>query len=173
MLIHQSASYKAQKSETEKLIAADPRAVMAGITEVFEPYNLPQQTLDDLTRHLGQSPRLVDFVMQFQHCTEEPASSRAAISAITIALGYFLGGLLPLLPYMFVGTDQVYQGLKISICVMAVALFLFGYVKECIVAGWSGDANIKRGCKGGVLMVVVGSAAAAAAMGLVKVFNTD
>lgn len=93
------------------------------------------------------------------------------MSAITIALGYFLGGLLPLIPYFFVGRDEVFTGLYISIAVMVVALFLFGYVKTCIVTGWTGSRNIGDAAFGGVQMVVVGSAAAAAAMGLVKAFD--
>ena len=153
------------------MIATNPQAVIRDITEVFEPYDVPRQTLEDLTRHLADSPRLADFVMQFQHCEEEPASSRAFTSAITIAVGYFLGGLLPLVPYFCVGTNQVYEGLYISIGVMVVALFLFGYVKTCVVVGWDGGKNIRAGCYGGVQMVVVGGAAAGAAMGLVRLFN--
>lgn len=169
----EAASYKAQKDETQTLLATDPQAVMADVAEVFEPYNLPKQTMEDLTRHLAGSPKLVDFVMKFQHCAEEPASSRALISAITIALAYFLGGLLPLIPYFFVGHNQVYEGLYISIGVMVIALFVFGYVKTCVVVGWEGGRNIRGGCYGGVQMVVVGSTAAAAAMGLVRLFNGD
>lgn len=146
---------------------------MADIAEVFEPYNLPKHTLDDLTQHLADSPRLVDFVMQFQHCEEEPSASRALESAITIALAYFIGGLLPLLPYFAVGGHEVYTGLYISIAVMVVALFLFGYGKTCVVGGWSGGKNIRDGCFGGVQMVFVGSVAAGAAMGLVKLFSHD
>jgi VIT1/CCC1 family predicted Fe2+/Mn2+ transporter len=159
----QSASYKAQREETEELILTDPQSVMADIGDVFEPYNLPKHTMDDLTQHLAQSPQLVDFVMKFQHCEEEPAANRALQSAITIALAYFIGGLLPLLPYFAVGSDAVYTGLYISIGVMVIALFLFGYIKTCVVIG----------CYGGVQMVVVGSVAAGAAMGLVRLFSHD
>lgn len=75
------------------------------------------------------------------------------------------------MPYFFVGRDEVYTGLYISIAVMVVALFVFGYVKTCIVSGWSGGRNIGDACFGGVQMVIVGSAAAAAAMGLVRAFD--
>ena len=78
---------------------------------------------------------------------------------------------MPLLPYLFVGSDQVYEGLYISIGVMVIALFVFGYVKTCVVEGWEGGKAIRAGCFGGVQMVVVGSAAAGAAMGLVRAFN--
>jgi vacuolar iron transporter family protein len=141
------------------------------ITEAFEQFQLPQSTLKDLTSHLAQSPKLIDFVMQFQHCAEPPAASRAVTSAMTIALGYFLGGLLPLIPYFCVGKNQVYTGLYISIGVMVFALFIFGYVKTCVVIGWHGERNVRDRCFGGLQMVVVGSFAAGAAMGLVRAFN--
>jgi VIT1/CCC1 family predicted Fe2+/Mn2+ transporter len=172
-LTRNRASYQAQKSETEQLITTNPQTVISDIVEVFEPYDLPKDTLDNLTRHLAASPRLVDFVMQFQHCESEPASSRALTSALTIAMAYFLGGLLPLIPYFFVGSEQVFEGLYISIGVMVLALFAFGYVKTCVVVGWEGGGCIRAGCFGGVQMVVVGSAAAGAAMGLVRLFNEE
>jgi VIT1/CCC1 family predicted Fe2+/Mn2+ transporter len=152
-------------------VATNPQAVIQDITDVFEPYNVPKQTIDDLTRHLAESPQLVDFVMQFQHCEEPPAASRALVSAMTIAVAYFLGGLLPLIPYFCV--NEVYTGLYISIGVMVLALFTFGYVKTCVVVGWDGGKNIRAGCFGGVQMVVVGSAAAGAAMSLVRLFNQN
>ncbi|KAL3420654.1 integral membrane protein DUF125 [Phlyctema vagabunda] len=167
----EAASYRAIRRETEELITTNPSEVMANIEEVFAPYDLPQSTLEGLKVHFANSPHLADFVMQFQHCEEEPAASRALTSALTIALAYFMGGLLPLLPYFFVGADQVWQGLYISIGVMVVALFTFGYVKTCVVVGWNGGCNIRGGCFGGIQMVIVGSAAAGAAMGLVRLFN--
>ncbi|TVY57780.1 Protein CCC1 [Lachnellula cervina] len=167
----EAASYAAQKAETESLIHTQPQTILSDLTTVFEPYDLPRETLTNLTSHLAASPKLVDFVMQFQHCESEPASSRALTSALTIALAYFFGGLLPLTPYFFVGPEQVFEGLYISIGVMVLALFAFGYVKTCVVVGWEGGRAIRQGCFGGVQMVVVGSAAAGAAMGLVRLFN--
>jgi len=167
------ASYKAQREETQQLIATNPQLVMADIAEVFEPYNLPKPTMDDLTSHLADSPRLADFVMQFRYCEEEPSASRALESAATIALAYFVGGLLPLLPYFAVGEHSVYTGLYFSIAVMVVALFVFGFSKTCLVVGWSSGKKIRESCFGGVQMVVVGSVAAGAAMGLVRLFSHD
>ncbi|KAF8867081.1 DUF125-domain-containing protein [Acephala macrosclerotiorum] len=168
----EAASYHAQREETQLLVETNPRAVVQSVAAVFKPYELPKQTLQDLSSHLAESPHLVDFIMQFQHCEEPPASSRALTSALTIALGYFFGGLLPLMPYFFVGSEQVYEGLYISIGVMVVALFLFGYVKTCVVVGFGAGKCIRAGCLGGIQMVVVGSLAAGAAMGLVKLFDS-
>ena len=107
--------------------------------------------------------------MLFEHTLSEPAGFRAITCALTIASGYFIGGFIPLIPYMLV--DDVRQGLCWSIGIMVIALFLFGYIKTCFVIGWSSWKNIFKGARGGVEMVVVGSVAAGAAMGLVMAFD--
>lgn len=123
----------AQREEVLEEIETDRAQVLDDVRDVFGKYNIPDSTLDNLTTHLGSSSHLCDFVMQFQHGLEEPAASRAFTSAITIAMAYFIGGLLPLIPYFFVNT--VYAGLKLSVIVMVFALFTFGYVKTCAVSG--------------------------------------
>lgn len=74
------------------------------------------------------------------------------------------------MPYFFV--DNVRTGLGWSVGIMIIALFAFGYTKTAFVSGWQGWRNIGTGVRGGMEMVVVGSAAAGAAMGLVIAFNS-
>lgn len=149
----------------------DPASVTSTIAEIFEPYELPSELVSQLTHHLSASPELPSFLMNFHHTLPEPSGSRAVICAITIALGYFIGGFVPLLPYFFVGPTDAYLALKWSIATMAVALFIFGYGKTCFVSGWSGRRNIRKGAVGGLQMVLVGGIAAGSAMGLVKGFQ--
>lgn len=170
-LSFRSASYKETLNECTRLTQDDPNLARAQVREVLEPYDLPKHTLEEVTDHLSTSPRLIDFLMQFHHCEQEPASNRAFVSALTIAAGYLLGGLVPLFPYFFVPSEDVYLALYVSVAVMAVALFAFGYVKTCIVSGWQGFRAVRQAVVGGLEMVVVGGAAAGAAMGLVKAFD--
>lgn len=58
---------------------------------------------------------------------EKPDPKRAMQSAVTIAVSYMVGGLLPLLPYMFMPTAM--KGMLTSIGVTLAALLFFGYVK--------------------------------------------
>lgn len=167
------ASYHETRLQTATRLQSDPAAAERSITAVFAPYSVPPHVVSELTRHLeaAGTEEMVDFLTRFEHCAEEPATSRALTSALTIALAYFLGGLVPLLPYLCVGEEEVMLGLWISVGVMAVALFSFGYAKTCIVAGWEGSRCVRMGLFGGAQMVVVGGAAAGAAMGLVKLFD--
>ena len=103
------------------------------------------------------------------HKESAPDCNQAWISAVTLAVGYFVGGFIPLIPYFVV--DQVIAALYWSIAVMAVTLLAFGYIKTSIVRGWSGRDNILAGVRGGIEMCFVGGAAAGAAIGLVKLIH--
>lgn len=149
----------------------DPASVSTTIEDIFEPYELPAELVSQLTNHLSASPMLPSFLMNFHHTLPEPSDSRAVICALTIALGYFIGGFVPLLPYFFVGPEDAFIALRWSIATMAIALFLFGYGKTCFVSGWAGRRNIRKGVVGGFQMVLVGGVAAGSAMGLVKAFQ--
>jgi VIT1/CCC1 family predicted Fe2+/Mn2+ transporter len=102
--------------------------------------------------------RWVDFMMRFELGFEAPDPQRARNSAVTIALSYILGGLVPLSSYMLVGNLQT--ALRYSIAVTLVALFVFGYVKGRL----TGIAPLR----GGMQTVVIGGLASAAAFGLAR-----
>ena len=53
-----------------------------------------------------QRPQLLDFLMHFGHVLPEPPNSRPLTCALTIAGGYFIGGLIPLLPYIIVDRQR-------------------------------------------------------------------
>ena len=111
--------------------------------------------------------------MRFYHQAPEPDTSRPFVSAGTIAMGYFVGGLVPLLPYFCVKRNEVLLALWWSIGVMVIALFAFGWVKTGVVSGWRGQAKVLACVKGGLQMVIVGGVAAGAAVGMVRAINHD
>lgn len=169
--------HETRRSENLRILTS-PAAVEADVQALFAPYtpHVSPHTLSQLTRELSSSPEYVDFVMEFHHGTPEPCPARALQSALMIALGYMLGGIVPLLPYFFVdagvgGGRGIVWALWVSVCVMAVALFGFGYVKTCVFTGWKGARCVRQGALGGVQMVVVGGAAAGSAVALVKLFE--
>lgn len=164
-------SYRATLKETKEQTLTDPLSVTETISDIFAPYDIPPELVSQLTIHLASSPMLPSFLMNFHHTMQEPSGSRALICALTIALGYFIGGFVPLIPYFFVGSHEAFVGLRWSIATMAVALFLFGYSKTCFVNGWRGAGNLRRGVVGGLQMVLVGGVAAGSAMALVKGFQ--
>ncbi|KAJ5570089.1 Vacuolar iron transporter cccA [Penicillium hispanicum] len=167
----EAESYEATARETQSLIEGDPQETQAIVRETFAPYRLSSTAIDDITRDLHAShERLLEFLMAFHHRESAPDCNQAWISAITLALGYFVGGFIPLIPYFI--ASQVIAALYWSIGVMGVTLLVFGYVKTCIVRGWTGHDNIVAGIWGGVQIVFVGGVAAGAAIGLVRLIDT-
>jgi len=167
-----SDAYRVTVQETRTLIRTNPCQTHSLVHSIFKPYGLPNSTISTISKTLHDSPsELLDFLMRFHHQLPPPASNRALVSAATIAMGYFVGGFVPLLPYFCVKRNEVLLALWISIGVMVVALFVFGWVKTGVVRGWRGRENIWRCVKGALQMVVVGGVAAGAAVGLVRAIN--
>lgn len=135
------------------------------IRSAFEDYGFSEDLLAAMATQLLSTSQAntEDFLMRFHHGLPESAgsASRAYISGLTIALGYFLGGLVPLTPYFIFETNRT--AFFWSAAVMIVALFTFGYVKAHLV----GEAKCCACLKSGVQMTVLGGVAAAAAMGCV------
>lgn len=165
-------SYRATVDSTRNIIRESPTQTSAMVYGVFKPYGLPAMAVDNVLKCLQESSvDMLDFLMRFHHQAPEPEKSRPFVCAITIGMGYFLGGLVPLIPYFVVKQHQVTLALYWSIGVMAVALFAFGWTKTGVVVGWRGRANVMAGTKGALQMVMIGGVAAGASVGLVRAIH--
>ena len=113
------------------------------VAKYLAPLNLPSHLLAIVMVHAtsaggGSSKSIVATAVQIASSSSggsnEDASNDGSAEAspvmagFSVALGYLLGGLLPLFPYFFV--DEVKQGLVWSFVVCLVALFGFGFLKE-------------------------------------------
>ncbi|KAL4920261.1 VIT family-domain-containing protein [Aspergillus aurantiobrunneus] len=166
----EAESYQTTVRETTDLIDSSPSETAAIVNNIFSSHGVPEDAIAPINASLHASPdRLREFLINFHHKESEPDCNQAWISAITLALGYFIGGFIPLVPYFFL--NQVIVALYCSIAVMAVTLLVFGYIKTGVVRGWKGRENILAGAKGGIQMVLVGGVAAGAAIGLVRLIN--
>jgi VIT1/CCC1 family predicted Fe2+/Mn2+ transporter len=155
---HYVAERARELRETEHL----PEKEVEEVAEIFRRYGLPDEHIAPLIGALQADPgRWVDFMMRFELGLEEPDPMRARQSAWTIALSYVIGGLIPLLPYIWF--RDVVTALWWSVAVTPVALFAFGYVKSGLtgVPPW----------RGGLQTVLVGGLAAAAAFGIARLLS--
>lgn len=73
----------------------------------------------------------MQFMMDFELCLPEPETTAAWKSAVTMGLSYFIGGLVPMIPYFIM--DSAQQALFVSIAITVVILLIFGYVKSWYV----------------------------------------
>ena len=94
---------------------------------------------------------------------EEIPNRRMYVSAFTIGMGYFIGGLIPLLPYFFIPRAQV--ALIYSCIVTGIVLLVFGAVKARVTGAGQGLAGYIWGA---FSTLMVGGIAAAAAFAIVK-----
>ena len=76
-------------------------------------------------------------------------------------MSYFFGGLIPLLPYLFI--PIAFDALMVSVALTLVALFIFGYVKSRLISH-------EKVWQGAIQTVFVGAVAAGGSFALVKLF---
>ncbi len=132
------------------------------VREVFRQYNLDDQQIESIVEKMKQDPdQWVDFMMRFELGLEKPDESRAWKSALTIALSYIVGGIIPLIPYFFVAIPT--QALLASVVMTLIVLFVFGGIK-----GKFTGAPI---AKSGFETMIIGGLAAAAAFILARSFS--
>jgi VIT1/CCC1 family predicted Fe2+/Mn2+ transporter len=105
-----------------------PAFETAEVADVLRTYGLNEEMVTTVTNSIcADEKRWVDFMMRFELGLEEPDPKRAGRSALTIALSYIAGGMVPLAPYFF--CPSVREGLVGSVIVTLMALFVFGYIK--------------------------------------------
>lgn len=157
------AEHYASEVRRERMeIREQPEAELAEVREVFERFGLAPEESDRVARSLSTRPDAwLEFMMRFELGLEAPDPRRALRSALTIALAYVMGGLIPLAPYMF--SDTARAALVPSVLVTLIALFLFGFVKGRFtgVVPW----------RSALQTTVIGGLAAAAAFGIARAIS--
>jgi VIT1/CCC1 family predicted Fe2+/Mn2+ transporter len=153
--------YAAERLREERETREVPRLEVDEVASVFRRYGLTHDQIAPILKAItSDRRRWVDFMMRFELGLDAPDPRRALQSAITIAVAYVAGGLVPLLPYIVVG--RVSAALPVSIGVTLVALFAFGFVKS----RFTGASPLR----GGTQSLVTGGLAAAAAFGIARLF---
>jgi VIT1/CCC1 family predicted Fe2+/Mn2+ transporter len=151
--------YINERLREEEEIVEKTQAEEDETADVFRTYGLSDVEIAPIITALKQKPQAwVDFMMRFELGLEKPEPTRARNSALTIAISYIVGGMVPLFPYML--TASARRALLISIGVTLVALFVFGYVK--------GRFTGKTPIRSAIQTTVVGGLAAAAAFMIAK-----
>jgi VIT1/CCC1 family predicted Fe2+/Mn2+ transporter len=120
--------YAHERAREEHEIAAIPEAEAQEVRDIFQTYGLSGEESATVVESLRKRPTdWVAFMMRFELGLEQPEPSRAWKSALTIALAYIIGGIIPLSAYLFL-TDA-HNALRLSILVTLAALAVFGGIK--------------------------------------------
>jgi predicted membrane protein (TIGR00267 family) len=104
-------------------------------------------------------------MMDFELKLEKPSRSAAWISALVMGVSYFLGGIIPMIPYF--AFKNINHALFTSIGITVVILIAFGYVKGRLTGCTQRDAVL-----GSLQTLLVGALAAATSYGIVRGVNS-
>ncbi|HEX5504743.1 MAG TPA: VIT1/CCC1 transporter family protein [Thermomicrobiales bacterium] len=123
------AEHYASEGRREELeVDEKPEAERAEVVAALGAYGVDAAASAPVVAALAARPRAwVDFMMRFELGLEAPDPRRAFASALTIALSYVAGGLVPLAPYLALADART--ALAWSVGVTLAALLVFGYVK--------------------------------------------
>jgi predicted membrane protein (TIGR00267 family) len=151
--------YASELAREERETAEVPEREEAEVVDIFRSYGLDEATASRVAREIrSDRGRWVAFMMKHELGLEKPDPRRARRSALTIALSYVAGGLVPLAPYFFV--SNVHVALIVSVALTLLALLVFGYVK--------GLFTTPRPMRSAWQTALVGGLAAAAAFAIAK-----
>jgi len=154
--------YASERAREEREVREVPQRETEEVAEVFREYGLPEGVVSEAALAIRADPRRwVDFMMRFELGLEAPDPGRARRSALTIALSYIAGGLVPLAPYFVAGT--VSTGVLWSVILTLMALLVFGYGK--------GRFTTEHPWRSAWQTALVGGLAAGAAFGIAKVIS--
>ena len=154
--------YASERQREEEEIVTVPEVEACEVRDIFKTYGLTDEESATVVEALRKRPQdWVNFMMRFELGLEKPDPSRAWKSALTIALAYIVGGLIPLSAYIFMA--DAHRALWVSIGVTLVALAAFGAIK----GRFTGASMIRSGLQ----TTVIGGLAAAAAFGIARMIS--
>jgi len=154
--------YFSERKREEEEVKIVPDIEAQEVQEIFKTYGLTQTESASVVEALRQRPKdWVDFMMRFELGLEKPEPGRALKSALTIALSYVVGGIIPLSAYLIFA--DAHRALNVSIAVTLVALLVFGAVK----GRFTGTPVIRSGLQ----TALIGGLAAAAAFGIARLIT--
>ena len=154
--------YKSEEAREYYEVDHFPEKERAEVKEIFAGYGIAEDVQDKIVDELSKDKKqYVDFMMRYELGLEPPSANRARNSALTIGASYIVGGLIPLLPYVFL--SNVHTGLWVSVGVTLLALLIFGYIKSRV----TGQPPLK----GAVNTMIIGALAAGAAFFIASLFQ--
>jgi vacuolar iron transporter family protein len=154
--------YVHEEAREQDEIRRIPEAEAKEVADIFQNYGLSETESSSVVQSLRRRPKdWVAFMMRFELGLEAPQPSRAWKSALTIALAYAVGGMIPLSAYL--SLPDARTALRLSVIVTLIALAVFGGVK----GKFTGVPVLRSAMQ----TTVTGGLAAAAAFGIARLIS--
>ncbi len=159
--------YAKEREREHREVKEIPEEEMKEVEQVFRSYGLSKEESAPIVEALSKHPKKwVDFMMRFELGLEKPDPKRAFVSALTIALSYVAGGLIPLALYIAAAYFQrmaIFTALLTSVGLTVLALLIFGFVK--------GRFTGTRPLRSALQTALIGSLAAGAAFLIARLIS--
>jgi VIT1/CCC1 family predicted Fe2+/Mn2+ transporter len=151
--------YASEQTREEREIVDVPDAEALEVSDIFKSCGLSAEESKTVVQSLRKRPKdWVLFMMRFELGLEEPKRDRAWKSALTIALAYIAGGMIPLSAYLLLSNIQ--SALRLSVAMTVAALLIFGGIK-----GYFTQIPVVRSA---LQTCIIGGLAAAVAFGIAR-----
>ncbi|EME46218.1 hypothetical protein DOTSEDRAFT_86825 [Dothistroma septosporum NZE10] len=158
---HFQVAAKRQRQKIGKGVNVEEQAIYG----IFEQYGVSRAASRGVMDGLRLNEDMwVQFVMDFELKLSNPSVRMAPLEGLVMGASYFLGGLLPMVPYF--ATRNISHALFASISITAVILVMFGFAKALITGTTHRDAAWSA-----VQTVTIGALAAAVSYGIVRGMN--
>jgi len=158
--------YRSEERREHWEVAHLPAEEREELFEVLCAYGVSRAAAKPLIDELCKNhEQWVRFMMDFELRLERPDTSRAWVSAATMGLSYFVGGLIPMLPYF--AMERAQDALYASIAITFVILLVFGYVKNYVTI-----RTRRAGLWGALQTLVIGVVAAGTSYAIVRAVDS-
>ena len=125
---------------------------------ILERWDFHGQELDEMLERIVAKPKAWLELMMAHELNLAPVDrTQARKSAILVGIAAILGSLIPLVPFLLIGTN-ILLGIGLSLIVSALALFVIGW--------WKAKSTVGRPARSGTQMVIIGILSAIAGFGI-------
>lgn len=151
--------YATERAREEREIRERPEMEADEVRDLLCEHGLTREESEPIVAALRRRPEAWrDFMMRFELGLERPDPRRAIRSGLVIGGAYVVGGLIPLAPYVLMGSPA--RALGASVVVTLAALAVFGWIK--------GRFTGTRPFRSAAQTVLIGGLAAAAAFAIAR-----
>ncbi len=150
--------YTSELEREKREMKEVPEVETEEIREIYRKKGFKGQLLEDVVKVIVSDDKVWLETMMSEELHLNPVDkSHPYFSALVVGFSAIVGSLIPLMPFFFM---SIKDGIVVSMCVSALALFIFGAVKAKLTVGSL--------AKSGIQMAVIGivSALAGYAVGL-------
>jgi len=157
--------YYVEEEREKREVQEMPEAEEEEIYEIFDEYAIGREAAKGVVEALKANEDMwVKFMMDFELKFPKPGTEKCWISASVIGLSYFIGGLIPMIPYFIY--HKVNDALFTSIGISVIILLLFGYTK-----GYVTGLKPRAAAYSAIQTLIIGALASGASYGIVRGVN--